>query len=116
MSVPHLDARVIDGKRALLFGPFAGFTTKFLKKGSIFDLFGSIKPSNLKPMLSVAFDNMDLTGYLVKGALQSHKDRMASLLGASPGASISVQAMIEVLGRCFKKRMHSAGWSASYRK
>lgn len=32
MSVPHLDTRVIDGKKALLFGPYAGFTTKYLKK------------------------------------------------------------------------------------
>ncbi|MFA6901812.1 MAG: malate dehydrogenase (quinone) [Gallionellaceae bacterium] len=161
MSVPHLDARIIDGEPALIFGPYAGFTTKFLREGSIFDLFGSVKPGNLKPMLAVAFDNMDLTRYLVKGALQSHRDRMtallnfyaeakenewslesaghrvqiikscatkggklefgtetitskdgtlAALLGASPGASISVQAMIEVIERCFKKQIKSAEW------
>lgn len=161
MSVPHLDARIIDGKPALIFGPYAGFTTRFLKEGSIFDLFGSVKPGNLKPMMSVAFDNLDLTRYLVKGALQSHKERisalasfyadakedewslesaghrvqiikhcddkggrlefgteiitskdgtLASLLGASPGASISVQAMIEVLERCFMKQIKSAEW------
>jgi malate dehydrogenase (quinone) len=80
MSVPHLDARIIDGEPALLFGPYAGFTTRFLKEGSIFDLFGSVKPGNLKPMMAVAFDNMDLTRYLIKGALQSHKDRVASLI------------------------------------
>ena len=161
MSVPHLDARIIDGEPALLFGPYAGFTTKFLKEGSVFDLFGSLKPGNLKPMMAVAFDNIDLTRYLIKGALQSHKERvatlldfyadakenewslesaghrvqiikqcdnkggklefgteiitskdgtLASLLGASPGASISVQAMIEVLERCFKKQCKSAEW------
>lgn len=161
MSVPHLDARIIDGQPALLFGPYAGFTTKFLKEGSIFDLFGSVKPGNLKPMMAVAFDNMDLTRYLVKGALQSHKDRvaalrnfyagakenewsletaghrvqiikrcdskggklefgtetitsadgtLAALLGASPGASISVQAMIAVIELCFKKQVESAAW------
>ena len=38
MSVPHLDTRVIKGKRTLLFGPFAGFSTKFLKKGSYLSL------------------------------------------------------------------------------
>src|SRR5690606_1225545 len=52
MSVPHLDTRYIDGKQALLFGPYAGFSTKFLKKGSYFDLPASIKLSNIKPMLS----------------------------------------------------------------
>ena len=59
MSVPHLDTRVIDGKKALLFGPFAGFTTKFLKQGSFLDLPLSIRPSNLAPMMSVAMHNMD---------------------------------------------------------
>ncbi len=34
MSVPHLDARVLGGKRVILFGPFATFSTKFLKEGS----------------------------------------------------------------------------------
>jgi malate dehydrogenase (quinone) len=161
MSVPHLDARIIDGKPALIFGPYAGFTTKFLKEGSIFDLFGSVKPGNLKPMMSVAFDNLDLTRYLIKGALQSHKERvanlaefyadakeqewtletaghrvqiikycddkggklefgtelitskdgtLAALLGASPGASISVQAMIGVIERCFKKQIKTVEW------
>lgn len=161
MSVPHLDARIIDGQPALIFGPYAGFTTKFLKEGSIFDLLSSIKPGNLKPMMSVALDNLDLTRYLIKGALQSHKERvaalanfyadakedewslesaghrvqiikqcddkggklefgtetitskdgsLAALLGASPGASISVQAMIEVMERCFKKQIKSAEW------
>ena len=79
MSVPHLDTRIIDGKKALLFGPFAGFTTKFLKQGSFLDLVKSVRPDNLVPMLSVARDNMDLTRYLIKEVKQSFEDRMDTL-------------------------------------
>jgi malate dehydrogenase (quinone) len=161
MSVPHLDARIIGGESVLLFGPFASITTRFLKEGSVLDLFSSLKSANLKPMLSVARDNMDLTRYLVSEAFKSHKERvdtlrefyaeaalnqwelaaagqrvqiikgcdtnggklefgteivtskdgtLATLLGASPGASTSVQAMIEVIERCYKKRIKSAEW------
>ena len=161
MSVPHLDTRIINGQPALLFGPFAGFTTKFLKKGSVLDLFTSVKPNNLAPMMAVGRDNMDLTRYLIGESLQSHKSRVASLrnffpdareddwslqnagmrvqiikknaqgqgklefgteivaardgtlaalLGASPGASTAVQAMIDVLERCFSERMGSSQW------
>ncbi len=161
MSVPHLDARIIDGEPSLLFGPFASITTKFLKEGSVLDLFTSLKTGNLKPMLAVARDNLDLMRYLVTEAFKSHKDRvaalrefyadaeeqdwelatagqrvqiikgcdkrggklefgteivtsrdgtLASLLGASPGASTSVQAMVEVIERCFKAQMKTAEW------
>ena len=65
MSVPHLDTRVVDGKTSLLFGPYAGFTTKFLKNGSFLDLPLSVRPGNILPMLAVARDNMDLTRYLI---------------------------------------------------
>ena len=71
MSVPHLDMRLIDGKRALLFGPFAGFTTKFLKTGSKLDLAKSVKANNLKAMLGVGRHNMALTKYLIKEAVQT---------------------------------------------
>jgi malate dehydrogenase (quinone) len=161
MSVPHLDTRVINGKRALLFGPFAGFTTKFLKGGSKLDLAKSLKVNNLKAMISVGRHNMDLTKYLIKETKQTHAQRMqalrdflpdandqdwtlenagqrvqiikncekkwgklefgteivaakdgtlAALLGASPGASVSVQAMLDVLQRCFKDRVASEQW------
>jgi malate dehydrogenase (quinone) len=167
MSVPHLDARIIDGEPALLFGPFASITTKFLKEGSVLDLFSSLKSDNLKPMLAVARDNLDLTRYLITEAFRSHKERvatlkdfyadakesdwelasagqrvqiikgchkkggklefgteivtakdgtLAALLGASPGASTSVQAMIEVIERCFKTRMKSADWQHKIRE
>ncbi|ODC05111.1 malate:quinone oxidoreductase [Terasakiispira papahanaumokuakeensis] len=156
MSVPHLDARYINGQNVLLFGPFAGFTTKFLKRGSFMDLVKSVNGSNLVPMLSVGRDNMDLTRYLIKEAMQSHSSRvkalqnfypevkdgdwelavagqrvqiikkdpekggklefgtevvssadgsLAALLGASPGASTSVEAMLTVLETCFKDRL-----------
>lgn len=161
MSVPHLDTRIIDGKPALLFGPFASITTKFLKEGSVLDLFSSLKSNNIKPMLAVARDNLDLTRYLITEAFRSHKERveslrefyvgaveedwelasagqrvqiikgcdinggklefgteivtagdgtLAALLGASPGASTSVKAMIAVIERCFSARMESPDW------
>jgi malate dehydrogenase (quinone) len=166
MSVPHLDTRMISGKPALLFGPFAGFTTKFLKQGSKLDLMKSVKASNLKAMLGVGKNNLDLTKYLVKEAAQSHKQRMAALreflpqassqdwqlanagqrvqiiknceenwgklefgteivtaqdgslsalLGASPGASVSVQAMMNVIERCFTSQLQGKAWAAKMR-
>jgi malate dehydrogenase (quinone) len=167
MSVPHLDTRMINGKSALLFGPFAGFTTKFLKQGSKLDLAKSLKPNNLKAMLGVGRSNMALTRYLVKETRQTHEQRMknlreflpladasewqlanagqrvqiikqceknwgklefgteivaakdsslAALLGASPGASTSVQAMINVLERCFTAQMQTEGWARKLRE
>lgn len=161
MSVPHLDTRIINGKPALLFGPYAGFTTKFLKQGSYLDLFNSITANNLNSMLGAARHNVDLTRYLIGEALQSHKSRVATLrqfypqateadwhlenagkrvqiikkcdvkggklefgteivtsqdgtiaalLGASPGASVSVQTMINVIERCFKSQLKNEAW------
>ena len=161
MSVPHLDTRIIDGEPALLFGPFAGFTTKFLKRGSLLDLFKSLKPNNLKSMSWAGLRNMDLTAYLIGEVLQSPAKRLkalqqyfpnakyedwhlakagqrvqiikkchkkggrlefgteivtakdgsiAALLGASPGASTSVQAMMDVIARCFSDRMQTLEW------
>tara|TARA_Y100001968_G_scaffold308727_1_gene327852 strand:+ start:6101 stop:7588 length:1488 start_codon:yes stop_codon:yes gene_type:complete len=155
MSVPHLDARWIKGKKFLLYGPFAGATTKFLKKGSHFDLFNSFKKENILSIFDVGFNNFDLINYLISQSLQNHSSRIKSLrkmmpsalssdwslrnagqrvqiikktkqggvlkfgtevvnsedgsltalLGASPGASTSVQIMIEVLKKsCFIKK------------
>lgn len=166
MSVPHLDTRIIDGKPALLFGPYAGFTTKFQKQGSFFDLLTSVKSNNLKPMMRAGLGNLELTRYLIGEVFQSHKERvaalrqfypqvhardwtlaaagqrvqiikkcgskggklefgteivtaadgsLAALLGASPGASTSVAAMLDVIERCFPARMQSAAWQQSIR-
>ena len=79
MSTPHLDTRFINGKRELLFGPFAGFSPKFLKEGSYLDLFKSIKSDNIKPMLETFWDNLPLTQYLVNQVTMSFDDRMDDL-------------------------------------
>ena len=152
MSVPHLDTRVVDGEKSLLFGPFAGFTPKFLKQGTWFDLPFSIRLHNIIPMLAVAVTNFGLLRYLIGELTASRAKRLADLrqfmpsaqmedwelitagqrvqvmkkdkkkggvlqfgtevvaakdgsiaglLGASPGASVSVQVMIDVLQKCF---------------
>ncbi|TGL03140.1 malate:quinone oxidoreductase [Leptospira bouyouniensis] len=79
MSVPHLDTRIIEGKKELLFGPYAGFTTKFLKKGSYLDLVKSLEFDNIFPMLSAGMHNLPLTKYLISQAIQSHEDRIEAL-------------------------------------
>lgn len=170
MSVPHLDTRVLsscddDGipNKALLFGPFAGFTTKFLKYGSNLDLIKATNFNNIKPMTMVGLRNVDLTRYLISESLQSLSDRitslqdyfpeakeedwtlasagqrvqiikkceemggtlefgtevvtsadgsLAALLGASPGASISVKTMLEIIESCFKTRYAEDDWQA----
>jgi malate dehydrogenase (quinone) len=157
MSVPHLDLRLVDGDHSLMFGPYAGFSPKFLKAGSVWDLPGSVRPDNLGSMLGVARTNVPLTAYLVRELLQSPSARLgtlasfvptaeehdwemvtagqrvqvikrdpatgrgvlqfgtelvvggngtvAGLLGASPGASTAVSAMLDLLERCFPDRM-----------
>ncbi len=84
MSVPHLDTRVIGGKKSLLFGPYAGFSTKFLKKGSYADLFESVRPGNILPMLDVAKDNAGLVEYLIGQVLQTHHHQFAELQAFYP--------------------------------
>jgi malate dehydrogenase (quinone) len=98
MSVPHLDTRLIEGKHALLFGPFAGFSTKFLKHGSLLDLPLSLRADNLVPMLAVARDNVDLVKYLIGQVLQSPKDRMDALRVFVPTAE-SADWHLEIAGQ-----------------
>ena len=160
MAVPHLDTRVIDGKRYLLFGPFAAWTGKFLHHGgSHWDLIRSVRPSNIIPLMRVGIHNLDLVRYLVTQGLQSKESRMkelrnfypsakdedwkvidagirvqaikqepgekpgivhygtevltsedrsmSALLGASPGASVSVKVMVECVEACFPELLES---------
>lgn len=86
MSVPHLDTRRMKGKRSLLFGPYAGFSTKFLKEGSILDLPFSIEMHNVWPMLSAGLHNIELTKYLVNQVIQSPEERFSTLQQYYPEA------------------------------
>ena len=89
MSVPHLDSRWIKGKKYLLYGPFAGVTTKFLKKGSYFDLFNSFKKNNIFSIIDVGLNNRHLINYLISQSLQSHSSRIKNLKKIMPSASNS---------------------------
>ena len=86
MSVPHLDTRWIDGQRSLLFGPYAGFSSKFLKQGSLLDLPASVRPTNLLPMLQVGATNLELVQYLINQLRQSPQERHQALQDFMPMA------------------------------
>ena len=86
MSVPHLDTRYVGGKRSLMFGPYAGWSPKFLKTGRYTDLFESIKPSNLTQMMAVAPPNLDLMVYLGSQLAATHHKRFEALLEYMPDA------------------------------
>ena len=88
MSVPHLDTRMIDGKKALLFGPYAGFSTRFLKYGSLMDLPKSIQLDNIMPMISVGLRNIPLTKYLIQQVRQSDEERLNALKEYLPTAKM----------------------------
>lgn len=88
MSVPHLDTRWMDGKQGLLFGPYAGFSTKFLKEGSYFDLPLSIEMHNIWPMLKAGINNIGLTKYLINQVIQSPEERFAFLQSYYPDAKM----------------------------
>ena len=89
MSVPHLDTRYVGGKRSLMFGPYAGWSPKFLKSGSYTDLFESIKPSNLTQMMAVAPPNLDLMVYLGSQLAATTHKRFEALLEYMPDADMS---------------------------
>ena len=155
MAVPHLDSRWLEGKKTLLFGPYAAWTTKFLHRGGSFlDLPGSIKLHNILPLIKVGISNIPLVSYLIQQGLQSMNTRLkelrnfypsakardwklidagirvqaikkedgnagivhfgtevvttedksiSALLGASPGASVCVNIVLEVVLKCLPK-------------
>jgi malate dehydrogenase (quinone) len=86
MSVPHLDTRIINGKQALLFGPFATFSTKYLKNGSWIDMPAAVNTGNARPMLQAGWDNIPLTKYLVQQVMLTQEERMATLRDYLPDA------------------------------
>jgi malate dehydrogenase (quinone) len=86
MSVPHLDTRVIGDRHSILFGPYAGFSTKFLKRGSFFDLFRSVRLGNILPMIEAGLRNISLSEYLVGQVVQSSKHRFGTLQALYPRA------------------------------
>ncbi len=86
MSVPHLDTRVVDGTASLMFGPYAGFSPKFLKSGSWFDLFASIRWHNLVPMIAAGVSNLSLVGYLVGQLLARPATKFEALRDFFPDA------------------------------
>ncbi|MFC0582633.1 malate:quinone oxidoreductase [Micrococcoides hystricis] len=111
MSVPHLDTRFVNGRRSLMFGPYAGFSTNFLKSGSLLDLPLSVRPHNLLPMLGVAKDNMSLVTYLVSELTKSKGRKFESLTEFFPEANPESWEMITAGQRVqvIKKGTDSAG-------
>lgn len=158
MSVPHLDTRIVDGKASLLFGPYAGFSPNFLKKGSWLDLPRSVRLHNLWPMIKVGLSEFSLVKYLMGEVFASREKQLmalreympsakasdwnmytagqrvqvmkkdaekggvlqfgtevitgaegtiAGLLGASPGASTAVHAMLQVMSKCFPEQFET---------
>lgn len=86
MSVPHLDTRVVDGETSLLFGPFATFSPKFLKKGHLWDLVTQVRFTNIGSMLKVAVTNLSLVKYLITELLKTHPKKVESLRQFMPTA------------------------------
>ncbi len=88
MSVPHLDTRVVDGKKSLMFGPYAGFNTRYLKQGSLADMFLSLRPGNIPTYLGVGVTNFDLVSYLVGQLAASPKKKFEALADFFPEAEM----------------------------
>ncbi|APE34560.1 malate dehydrogenase (acceptor) [Nocardia mangyaensis] len=95
MSVPHLDRREVDGTAALLFGPYATFSTRLLRHGRLTDLFTTLRPHNLVPMLAVGVRNLDLVRYLVSELLASRRRKFAQLRRFHPTADPADWTLIQ---------------------
>jgi malate dehydrogenase (quinone) len=89
MSVPHLDTRVVDGQSSLMFGPYAGFSPKFLKTGTPLDLIKSIRWHNLIPMIAAGAGNLGLVRYLVGQLIALPSTKFDALLDFFPDADPS---------------------------
>lgn len=110
MSVPHLDTRIIDNKKQLLFGPYAWWTTKFLKQWSIRDLFTSIRRHNIIPMLTAGAQNVWLTTYLLKQSIQTQEHRMEALRVYFPQADEKDRQLQEAGKRVQIIKKHPQKW------
>ena len=111
MSVPHLDTRYVGGQRSLMFGPYAGWSPKFLKSGRYTDLFASIKPSNLTQMMAVAPPNLDLMVYLGSQLVSTHQQRFEALLEYMPSARPEDWEPVTAGQRCsHRPRCRQHGW------
>jgi len=84
MSVPHLDT--LDGKTVLLFGPFATWSTRFLKNGAYSDIVKATTPSNIIPQLQVGAHEFALVKYLAQQLQLSKEEKMAALRHYMPEA------------------------------
>lgn len=95
MSVPHIDTRILNDNKILLFGPFATFSSKFLKYGSWLDLFHSFNTHNILPILQAGVDNIKLVTYLMNQLIMSDTDRINALKKYYPTANPSDWSLIQ---------------------
>ncbi|MGK9061550.1 malate dehydrogenase (quinone) [Pseudomonas asiatica] len=86
MAVPHLDTRYIDGQKVILFGPFGTFSTKFLKNGSLLDMFSTMTTHNILPVVQAGLDNLPLGAYLIGQLTLGQNGRMEALREYYPEA------------------------------
>ncbi|XZE19233.1 malate:quinone oxidoreductase [Pirellulaceae bacterium SH449] len=158
LGAGHLDIRRLNGQRQLLFGPFASWTTRFLKQtGSWSDLLRSVRLDNVTTLVRAGVHNSSMVRYLINQGIQSMEQRLkalrefypqaraehwrlqqagirvqtikktdrgaiffgtevvstadrtlSALLGASPGASVSVSIALDVVRTCFPHMLSSA--------
>ncbi|WP_320411858.1 malate dehydrogenase (quinone) [Blochmannia endosymbiont of Camponotus sp.] len=111
MSVPHIDTRILNGEKILLFGPFATFSSKFLKYGSWLDLFHSLNKHNVIPILQAGIDNFDLIKYLISQLVMSKMNRIDALREYYPAVNPSDWTLVTAGQRVqiIKKNNHKRG-------
>lgn len=115
MSVPHLDTRVVGGKGSLLFGPYAGFSTKYLKTGSYLDLFAALRWHNIFTFIGAGLTNLSLVWYLVTEVLATRGKRLRALRQFAPRAQakdwhlITAGQRVQIMKRVNGKAMIQFG-------